>query len=52
MLQAVDQLLGHSAIDNEVSLEQYNAEIDAAKARIDAGEYTSQETVKRKMQEW
>ena len=35
-----------------VSIEQYNKEIDEAMARIDAGEFHTQEEVKAMMKDW
>jgi hypothetical protein len=35
-----------------ISIEQYNKEIDEAIARVEAGEYYSQEEVERMAKEW
>ncbi len=36
----------------EIDIEQYNKEIDAAMARIDNGEFTTQEDLEREMESW
>lgn len=35
-----------------VSIEQYNQEIDAAMARIDAGQFVSHEDVEKESEQW
>ena len=35
-----------------ISIEQYNKELDQANARIDSGEYTSHEDVKKESEKW
>lgn len=37
---------------DRISIEQYNKEIDEAMARIDKGEYYTQEEVKSMMKDW
>ena len=38
--------------DGHISIEQYNIEIDEAEARIEAGEYYTQNEVEKMAQKW
>jgi len=38
--------------DKRVSIEQYNIELDEAEARIEAGEYYTQDEVEEMAQKW
>ena len=41
-----------SVLDESISLEQYNKEIDEADAAIDRGEYVDHEDAVRKIKSW
>lgn len=38
--------------EGRISVEQYNRELDEANARIEAGEFTTQEELKKDMTQW
>jgi len=58
--QADDRLLNliHAMLEadinteNRISIEQYNKELDEAEARIDAGEYYTQQEVEEMAKKW
>jgi alkyl hydroperoxide reductase subunit AhpF len=45
-------LKGREMTVSRISIEQYNKEIDEAIARVEAGEYYTQEEVERVAKEW
>jgi ElaB/YqjD/DUF883 family membrane-anchored ribosome-binding protein len=51
-LEAVLKQEGREQGNERVSLEQYNQELDEANARIEGGEYVSQDEVKRESDSW
>jgi hypothetical protein len=53
LLQAIKAIL-HYGLKNEgrISIEQYNRELEEAEARIEKGEFFTQEEVKKMAKEW
>ena len=53
LLQAIKAVL-HYGLKNEgrISLEQYNRELEEAEARIDRGDFFTQEEVEKMAKEW
>lgn len=43
---------GHEQMSPPISIEQYNKEIEDAIARVESGEYYTQEDVERMSREW
>jgi len=50
----LDYLLSkeQKVIDEHISIEQYNKELDEAEAAMDRGEYISHEDFKKEMDQW
>jgi len=50
-MEKLELALNH-VLDESISLEQYNKEIDDADAAIDRGEYVDHEDASRKIKSW